>query len=204
MSMRWPSYLSFTGIRLMVRRLAGIRPAGIGLAGLIGLTAMFGQMSFAQTPSVLFSTAPDAPIYLQAAKISVAQSDNRTALNGKAILRQGDLTLSADAMQVIFDPNTGSIAQDIFATGAVVLIDQKGQISRAQQAHLRVQEDILLMRGNVVIENQQADSQFSSLTGAQLRVDMRTGQSQMLASTNTDNAPTTEGAKPRIRIQLNP
>jgi lipopolysaccharide transport protein LptA len=175
-----------------------------GLAGVIGLIGFFSQLSLAQTPSVQFATAPDAPIYLQAEKISVVQHDNRTALEGKAVLRQGRLSLSANAMQVTFDADTGATAQDIFATGAVVLVDAKGQISRAQQAHFRVQEEILLMRGDVVIENQQADSQFSSLTGAQLQVNMRTGQSQMLAAENTEGGGASGAPNPRIRIQLNP
>ena len=175
-----------------------------GLAGAIALIGVFVQLGFAQTPSVLFSTAPDAPINLQAAKISITQEGNRAALDGNAMLRQGSLTLSANRMQVVFDPTSGGAAQDILATGAVVLVDEKGQISRAQQAHFRVQEEVLLMRGDVVIENQQADSQFSSLTGAQLRVDMRTGQSQMLAAANTEGAPASGADKPRIRIQLNP
>jgi hypothetical protein len=56
----------------------------------------------------------------------------------------------------------------------------------------------------VVIENQQADSQFSSLTGAQLQVNMRTGQSQMLAAENTEGGAASGAPNPRIRIQLNP
>jgi lipopolysaccharide export system protein LptA len=60
------------------------------------------------------------------------------------------------------------------------------------------------MRGDVVIEHQQADSQFSSLTGAQLQVNMRTGQSQMLAAENTEGGAASGAPNPRIRIQLNP
>ena len=165
---------------------------------------MFTAPALGQDNSLRFATSPDAPIELTGKTITVDQGENRALLDGAATMKQGELSLAADSMRVLFDVAPSGAAREIFAKGNVVLIDKLGQTSHADNAHFHLQKEQLVMQGNVQVENPHiddpdSDNQFRNMTGQRLVVDMRTGISTMAAQPSDSGTPT-----PRVRIELKP
>jgi lipopolysaccharide export system protein LptA len=173
------------------RRAASGRLRMLLLASQMTLAQM--MVAEASNASPAFATEPDAPIEIAAQQISVLELDNKAILTGKAFLEQGALRLSAQNMTLIFNPAKGHQAEQIFAKDEVVMVDAKGQTSRADQAHYDLSADLLTMTGNVQVKDTQADGQFTTLRGQRLVINMRDGSSQMQSDPSTG----------RVRIDLN-
>ena len=167
------------------------RMAFLGLLMLVLASQM--PPAKAQNASPNFATQPDAPIEVAAQQITLLELQNKAVLTGKAFLEQGALSLSAQTMTLIFNPAKGHQAEDVFATTDVVMVDTKGQTSRADQAHYNLTKELMTMTGNVQVKDQQADGQFTTLRGQRLVINMRDGSSQMQSDPSTG----------RVRIDLN-
>ncbi len=149
--------------------------------------------ALAQSPT-RFATTPDAPIVVSGEKIILQEIQNRALINGDAKMTQGDLSMTAVNMKIVFDPEQGDQAQDIFAREAVSVVDVKGQTSRSDAAHYNRRTETLELTGNVRVENHNPDSQHGTAKGQRMLINMRDGTSQIFS----------DAASGRARIELKP
>jgi lipopolysaccharide export system protein LptA len=163
-----------------------------GLAILL-FSLFFATPATAQSPT-RFATSPDAPIVVSGQTIILQELKNRALLNGNAKLLQGDLSMTATTMTIIFNPKQGDQAQDVFASNGVSVVDVKGQISHADEAHYNVAAETLELTGNVRVENHNPDAQLGTAQGQRLMINMRDGTSQIYSNAGSG----------RARIQLKP
>lgn len=160
---------------------------------LVLLGLFFAGSATALSPT-RFATSPDAPIEVSGQTIIVQELKNRALLNGDTKLLQGDLSMTATKMTIIFDPENGDQAQDVFANHRVSVVDVKGQTSQADKAHYNIRAETLELTGNVRIENRNPDTQLGTAQSQRMIINMRDGTSQMYSDATSG----------RARIELKP
>ena len=156
-------------------------------AALLAAAALLGQPVAAQ--NLRFQTDATAPIDLVADKLVWQQENGRADLTGAARISQGAVTLYANYMQITLAAD--GTAQSLKALGDVVMSDGT-QTARAMQADYDVQQDVMLLSGQVVVSQAATNNQKAgTLSGATLRLNMADGRAQLSG-----------GSKSRARIQL--
>lgn len=145
----------------------------------------------AQAQSLRFSTDASAPVHLQAKEMRWQKNKQLADLSGGAQVVQGPMQLDANIMQVRFDRQGG--AQNLLASGALVVRGQDGQRATAERGDFDLQQDILVLTGNVTFtlaNNQNANAEAQKLSGTRLQIDMKTGTAKLT------------GGKSRARIEI--
>jgi lipopolysaccharide export system protein LptA len=126
---------------------------------------------FAQV-SALKGLDTSAPIDVDAARIEIQDAANQAVFSGDVVIRQGQLTLYADSVKVLYTRKSGDPEmQRLDARGNVRLVSPTERAT-ANTGIYDVDGRIITMTGNVVL-----DRGGSVLKGERLVLNLATGQS---------------------------
>jgi lipopolysaccharide export system protein LptA len=146
-----------------------------------------------------FAIDADAPIAVRAAQLRWQRAQGIAELKGalkgdvkgEAQVSQGPMQLSARNLHIRFAPNGGT-AQTLTARTNVVLVNQDGQRATADKADFDIENQRLILHGNVKVKSRTEKGETQNLSGARLHINMVTGQADL------------RGGKTRARIELTP
>jgi lipopolysaccharide export system protein LptA len=136
--------------------------------------ALLAAPALAQLPA----PGGDVPIEIAADELEVRQNDGIATFRGNVDAVQGDLTLTADAVDVHYAGGPaggegGSISR-VVATGNVVVTSPR-DIARGHQGVYDLERRTIVMSGDVVLTRD-----GNVLRGSRLEVDLASGVSRML------------------------
>jgi lipopolysaccharide export system protein LptA len=121
---------------------------------------------------------PSQPVEVTADNLEVDQTTGQATFTGNVLVTQGEMKLSADKVQVIYDQEARKIAR-MDATGNVLLVSGP-DAAEAQNAEYTVDSGTIVMTGNVLL-NQGP----STIAGERMVVDLTTGAAQMSGRVRT-------------------
>lgn len=121
---------------------------------------------------------PSQPVEVTADNLEVDQTTGQATFSGNVLVTQGEMKLSADKVQVIYDQEARKIAR-MDATGNVLLVSGP-DAAEAQNAEYTVDSGTIVMTGNVLL-NQGP----STIAGERMVVDLTTGAAQMSGRVRT-------------------
>ena len=157
------------------------------LAAFLLLTAP----AFAQGMEVPFGGLkqdPSLPVEVNAASLSVDQSDNSATFSGGVTVTQGAITLTAETIRVVYAPASenqpGKIAS-LEASGGVELISGEAH-AKATTASYDINTGNVLLTGGISLEQGQ-----TSVAGDQMSVNLTTGLGRIEGNVRTVLTPQT-------------
>jgi lipopolysaccharide export system protein LptA len=117
----------------------------------------------------------DAPLEVTADGLTVDRETGNATFTGNVRAIQGMMTLNADEVQVLYDEEDASSADDdgireIIATGNVILVNGP-DVAESNRAVFRPREDSVVMTGNVLLTQGR-----TIVSGDRLVVNLATGQ----------------------------
>lgn len=121
---------------------------------------------------------PSQPVEVTADNLEVDQTTGQATFSGNVFVTQGEMKLSADKVQVIYDQEARKIAR-MDATGNVLLVSGP-DAAEAQNAEYTVASGTIVMTGNVLL-NQGP----STIAGERMVVDLTTGAAQISGRVRT-------------------
>jgi len=113
-----------------------------------------------------------APVEITADNLTVDQDTGVAVFQGNVLVGQGDLRLSAQRLQVIYNEATGKISR-LSASGGVTLVTET-EAAEAQSADYNLDDETLLMQGDVLLTQGN-----SAISADSMRVDLATGSAQL-------------------------
>ena len=149
---------------------------GLALAVALG----FGTASLAQTNINLggISADPTAPVEVTADTLTVDQDSGTATFSGNVVIGQGDLRISAGAVNVVYSSETGDIAR-LLASGGVTFVTAR-EAAEATQADYDLTSGTLTLTGDVLLTQG-----ASALTAERMTVNLNTGSAQMSGRVRT-------------------
>lgn len=133
-----------------------------------------GTAAFAQTNINLgaLNADPSAPVEITADTLSVDQDSGTAVFEGNVVIGQGELRLSAGAVEVVYNGDTGQISR-LSASGGVTFVTDT-EAAEASAANYDLEAGTLLLSGDVLLT--QGASAISADT---MRINLTTGAAQM-------------------------
>ena len=132
-------------------------------------------LAFAQAGATIkfggLSQDPTLPVQVSAEKLTVNQSDQTAMFEGKVLVSQGQIRMSAPRVRVEYAKGgaaSGHIAR-LLASGGVTLTSGDAA-AEGQQAEYNVDKGHILLTGNVVMTQGQ-----NAMSGQKLNIDLTTG-----------------------------
>lgn len=157
------------------------RPQFVAAAVLLAASA--GAQVSAQV-SALKGLDTNAPIDVDAARIEVQDAANQAVFTGNVVIRQGQLTLYADNIKVLYSRQSGELAmQRLDARGNVRLVTPTERAT-SRTGIYDVDGKLITLSGNVVL-----DRDGSKLQGQRLVLNLASGQSSFDARGAGPSAP---------------
>lgn len=181
---------------------------GLCLAGL--WLAIFWPMQVVAQTGGVFATDSDAPISIQADKMTLLRNGARAELLGNAALAQGPLSLTARAVTLFYSDAAPRSLTRITAAEEVHIISQNGREVFGDTAVYRVSDEQMTVSGNVRVIDTRDNAEANTLTGARLVINMRDGTSRITGAANVSKNAAQDGEQSsgqpsgRARIQLKP
>ncbi|HCQ82869.1 MAG TPA: hypothetical protein DIT66_08585 [Rhodobiaceae bacterium] len=185
---------------------------GLCLAGL--WLAIFWPMQVVAQTGGVFATDSDAPISIQADKMTLLRNGARAELLGNAALAQGPLSLTARAVTLFYSDAAPRSLTRITAAEEVHRISQTGREVFGDTAVYSVSDEQMTVSGNVRVIDTRDNAEANTLTGARLVINMRDGTSRITGAANVSKNATQNGEQGseqgsgqtsgRARIQLKP
>lgn len=120
----------------------------------------------------------DAAVEVSADSLSVDQNTGSAVFSGNVVIGQGDLRLSAGAVEVVYSDATGDIAR-LKATGGVTFVTAT-EAAEAQSADYDLTTGQLILRGDVLLTQG-----ASALSAGEMRVNLNAGTAQMTGRVRT-------------------
>lgn len=150
-----------------------MRVLRIMLAGLIWL-----PFPLQAAESVIpFAADPEAPVEVEAQSLEVDRVSSRALFSGAVQVRQGRLSLRAERMILVYDPDApGQPITKIEAEEQVRLNSAGGQEAQGSSAIYDVASRQLVLSGPVRLR-----AQTQVLAGARLVVDLQKGESRLIS-----------------------
>jgi len=180
------------------------------LFGILCLALIWQTPAAAAETAGVFATDSDAPINIEADKMSLFRSGARAELLGNAALAQGPLSLTAREVALFYANTTPRRLTRITAAQSVHIVSENGREVFGDAAVYLVSAEEMTVTGNVRVINTK-DTDADTLTGARLVINLRDGTSRIFGAANgaSDNdksskqkdAPKGSG---RARIRLKP
>jgi lipopolysaccharide export system protein LptA len=127
------------------------------------------------------------PVEVSADSLTVNQTDGSALFEGNVIAVQGDLRLTAGAVQVRYAEGGGAI-RTLTATGGVTLVSAT-DAAEAREAVYSVQEGSVVMTGDVLLTQGP-----NAISGQKLVLDLTAGTGRMEGRVQTVFTPGTPGA----------
>lgn len=181
---------------------------GLCLAGL--WPAIFCPMQVVAQTGGVFATDSDAPISIQADKMTLLRNGARAELLGNAALAQGPLSLTARAVTLFYSDAAPRSLTRITAAEEVNIISQNGREVFGDTAIYLVSDEQMTVSGNVRVIDTRDNAEANTLTGARLVINMRDGTSQITGVANVSKNGIQDGEQGsgqtsgRARIKLKP
>lgn len=155
---------------------------GLCFAGL--WLAIFWPMQVVAQTGGVFATDSDAPISIQADKMTLLRNGARAELLGNAALAQGPLSLTARAVTLFYSDAAPRSLTRITAAEEVHIISQNGREVFGDTAVYRVSDEQMTVSGNVRVIDTRDNAAANTLTGARLVINMRDGTSRITGAAN--------------------
>ena len=165
--------------------------------------ALIWQAPAAAETAGVFATDSDAPINIEADKMSLFRSGAQAELLGNAALAQGPLSLTAREVAVFYGTTAPRRLTRITAAEDVHIISENGREVFGDAAVYLVSAEEMTVTGNVLVIN---TKDTDTLTGVRLIINLRNGTSRIFGALkgtkNNDKSGRQSGG--RARIQLKP
>jgi lipopolysaccharide export system protein LptA len=155
---------------------------GLCLAGL--WLAIFWPMQVVAQTGGVFATDSDAPISIQADKMTLLRNGARAELLGNAALAQGPLSLTARAVTLFYSDAAPRSLTRITAAEEVHIISQSRREVFGDTAVYLVSDEQMTVSGNVRVIDTRDNAEANTLTGARLVINMRDGTSRITGAAN--------------------
>ena len=181
---------------------------GLYLAGF--WLAIFWPMQVVAQTGGVFATDSDAPISIQADKMTLLRNGARAELLGNAALAQGPLSLTARAVALFYSDAAPRSLTRITAAEEVHIISKNGREIFGDTAIYLVSDEQMTVSGNVRVIDTRDNTEANTLTGARLVINMRNGTSRITGAANVSKNGVQDGEQGsgqtngRARIQLKP
>lgn len=139
------------------------------MAGLLlpGLAAAQTQMALGG-----LTADPDAPVEITAESLGVDQATGRATFEGEVLIGQGEMKISADKVEVVYDDATGEIAR-LEAQGGVTFVTAT-EAAEAQAAVYDISGGTLLLTGDVLLTQGR-----TALSSQRMEIDLAAGTAQL-------------------------
>jgi len=138
---------------------------------------LFAVAAFAQGATLPFgalSTGTAEQVEIAADTLSIDQATQTAVFSGNVVAGMGELRLSADRVEVVYDTESGSGAvKALKAIGNVVFVSGNDS-AQADTATYELVAGNVLMEGNVILTQGQ-----NALSGQRLRIDLNANTAQM-------------------------
>ena len=172
--------------------------------------AIFWPMRVVAQTGGVFATDSDAPISVQADKMTLLRNGARAELLGNAALAQGPLSLTARAVTLFYADTTPRSLTRITAAEEVHIISQNEREVFGDMAVYLVSDEKMTVSGNVRVIDTRDGAEANTLTGARLVINMGDGTSRITGAANVSkdgeqgSGESSGQASGRARIQLKP
>ena len=124
------------------------------------------------------SADPNAPVEVAADSLNVDQDSGTATFTGNVVIGQGDLRLSAGAVDVVYSDATGDIAR-LKARGGVTFVTTT-EAAEAANADYDLVAGTLTLTGSVLLTQG-----ASALSAERMTVNLNTGSAQMSGRVRT-------------------
>ena len=174
----------------------------------LSLVLIWQAPAAAETAGV-FATDGDAPINIEADKMSLFRSGAQAELLGNAALEQGPLSLTAGEVAVFYGTTAPRRVTRITAAESVHIVSENGREVFGDAAVYLVSAEEMTVTGNVRVINTK-DTDADTLTGVRLIINLRNGTSRIFGTSKGAKSNEKSGKKNggqsggRARIQLKP
>ena len=169
---------------------------------------IFWPMQVVAQTSGVFATDSDAPISIQADKMTLLKNGARAEFVGNTALAQGPLSLTARAVTLFYSDAAPRGLTRITAAEEVHIISQNEREVFGDTAVYLVSDEQMTVSGNVRVIDTRDNAEANTLTGARLVINMRDGTSRITGATNVSKNGAQDGeqgsgqSKGRARIRL--
>ncbi|MDG1431863.1 MAG: LptA/OstA family protein [Paracoccaceae bacterium] len=120
----------------------------------------------------------DAPIEIEADELAISQADNSATFTGNVVIKQGEMSLAAPLVTVVYNPETSDIDL-LVATGGVTLVSGN-EAAEAETAEYSVITGVIIMRGDVLLAQG-----LSSLAAEEMTVNLSDGSALLSGRVRT-------------------
>ena len=167
--------------------------------------ALIWQTPAAAETAGVFATDSDAPINLEADKMSLFRSGAQAELLGNAALAQGPLSLTAREVAVFYGTTPPRRLTRITAVEDVHIVSENGREVYGDEAVYLVNAEEMTVTGNVRVINTK-NTDVDTLIGVRLIINLRNGTSRIFGAPKgtKNNDKTGRQSGGRARIQLKP
>lgn len=147
------------------------------------MTAFFALASVANAQGTQLSFGSlaqdtDAPIEIEADELAISQAENSATFTGNVVIKQGDMSLAAPLVTVIYNADTSNI-DSLLATGGVTLASGD-EAAEAETAEYSVITGFIVMRGNVLLAQG-----LSTLAAEEMTVNLADGSALLSGRVRT-------------------
>jgi len=147
------------------------------------LTAFIALAAVANAQGTQLSFGPlaqdtDAPIEIEADELAISQADNSATFTGNVVIKQGEMSLAAPLVTVIYNADSSDI-DALFASGGVVLISGD-EAAEAETAEYSVTTGLIIMRGDVLLAQG-----LSTLAAEEMTVNLSDGSALLSGRVRT-------------------
>jgi len=118
------------------------------------------------------------PVEVTADSLDVNQDTGEAVFLGNVLISQGEMTLSAPRVLVVYNSETRSMAR-LEATGGVTLVNGP-DAAEANRADYTIESGVIVMTGDVLLTQGP-----SALTSDKMTVNLETGSAQMVGRVST-------------------
>ena len=121
---------------------------------------------------------PTAPLEVSADSLTVDQDTGSATFSGNVVIGQGDLRISAGAVDVVYASETGDIAR-LRASGGVTFVTAT-EAAEAAEATYDLTTGTLILQGDVLLTQGP-----SALSADRMEIDLNRGTAQMTGRVRT-------------------
>ncbi len=143
------------------------------LSTLMTLLAVAALAQGASLPFGSLESGEAKQVEIAADSLSIDQTTKMAVFEGHVVAGMGELRLSADRVEVVYDDTGGGKVKALRATGNVVFVSGEDS-AQADSATYELVAGNVLMEGHVILTQGQ-----NALSGQRLRIDLNAGTAQM-------------------------
>lgn len=148
---------------------------------LVAVFAFYASLTVAQGTQLSFGSLTqdtDAPIEIEADELAISQADNSATFSGNVVISQGEMSLSAPLVTVVYNSETSDIEQ-LIASGGVTLVSGD-EAAEAETAEYSITSGTIVMRGDVLLAQG-----LNSLAAEEMTVNLNDGSALLSGRVRT-------------------